>query len=173
MGDDQYEVEVEAATGDAAVSGVSTGAFIAPSKLEVQVFHGRGTPLRDQIRSFREADIVVGVHGAGLTNIVFCRPGATVLEIPLANRPASEGAYFGHIAVSLGLSYWAFDDLSVGYDDNGWSEDRRDDDAFEGTRIQKRAVDEDVVRSFVESISFLAATRMSSADRRVETASGS
>ena len=34
-----------------------------------------------QIEIFSSAEIVVGIHGAGLTNIVFCSPGSRVLEI--------------------------------------------------------------------------------------------
>jgi capsular polysaccharide biosynthesis protein len=36
---------------------------------------------REQIRVFGEASHVIGVHGAGLTNVLFCAPGARVLEI--------------------------------------------------------------------------------------------
>jgi capsular polysaccharide biosynthesis protein len=36
---------------------------------------------REQIRVFGDASQVVGVHGAGLTNVLFCAPGAHVLEI--------------------------------------------------------------------------------------------
>ena len=37
--------------------------------------------VRDQIDHFAAADAIVGLHGAGLTNLVFAKPGARVLEI--------------------------------------------------------------------------------------------
>ena len=39
-----------------------------------------GMSLAEQITLFREAKIVLGVHGAGLTNIIHCRPGTLVVE---------------------------------------------------------------------------------------------
>lgn len=48
-----------------------------------------------QIGLFKSASVVVGGHGAGLTNVAFCRPGTIVLELlqsafaaPLMNRIA-------------------------------------------------------------------------------------
>lgn len=35
----------------------------------------------DQVRCFAEAELVVGAHGAGLTNLTFCPPGAAVVEL--------------------------------------------------------------------------------------------
>lgn len=35
----------------------------------------------EQVRLFAAADIVVGPHGSGLANIVFCRPGTQVVEL--------------------------------------------------------------------------------------------
>jgi capsular polysaccharide biosynthesis protein len=35
----------------------------------------------EQIAVMGQADLVVGAHGAGLTNIVYCRPGTTVIEV--------------------------------------------------------------------------------------------
>lgn len=46
-------------------------AVIDPGTLSVQ----------EQIDHFAGAEVVVGPHGAGLTNITFCRPGTTVLEL--------------------------------------------------------------------------------------------
>jgi len=38
-------------------------------------------PIRQQARIFAEAEWVVGIHGAALTNLAFCRPGTRVVEI--------------------------------------------------------------------------------------------
>jgi capsular polysaccharide biosynthesis protein len=35
----------------------------------------------EQIALMGQADLVVGCHGAGLTNVIYCRPGTTVIEI--------------------------------------------------------------------------------------------
>ena len=40
--------------------------------------------LRDQVSLFRVTKVVVGPHGAGLANIAFMPPGATVIELMLA-----------------------------------------------------------------------------------------
>lgn len=37
-------------------------------------------PLHEQIRIFASAQIVAGPHGAGFTNLIFCRPGTKVIE---------------------------------------------------------------------------------------------
>jgi hypothetical protein len=59
---------------------------------------------REQVEAFSSASLVVGAHGAGLLNVAFCRPGATLYELfpghfmpTLANR----------IAQARGLHYWA------------------------------------------------------------------
>ena len=36
--------------------------------------------IEDQISLFRDAEFVIGAHGAGLTNLLFCEPGTKVLE---------------------------------------------------------------------------------------------
>jgi capsular polysaccharide biosynthesis protein len=38
-------------------------------------------PVIEQIRAFSRARVIVGAHGAGLTNLIFAPPGAFVLEI--------------------------------------------------------------------------------------------
>ena len=59
--------------------------------------------LDDQIRLFRDARLIIGPHGAGLCNIVFCHPGAVLYELfpdhyvnPCVNQ----------IAQARDLHYW-------------------------------------------------------------------
>lgn len=40
-----------------------------------------GMAVRDQLEAFASAAVVVGAHGAGLTNVVACRPGAILVEL--------------------------------------------------------------------------------------------
>ena len=56
----------------------------------------------DQIAAFRDATHIVGPHGAGLANILFCAPGTRVLEVfhPLYGTWA-----YAMIAPTLGLDY--------------------------------------------------------------------
>ncbi len=46
-----------------------------------QVVSLTGMPVAEQVQLFAGARRVIGPHGAGLTNLVFCRPGARVLEL--------------------------------------------------------------------------------------------
>jgi capsular polysaccharide biosynthesis protein len=61
-------------------------------------------PLAEQISLFRGASLVVGPHGADLTNIVFCEPGTIVYELVPAHYT---NASFCNLALICGLRYWA------------------------------------------------------------------
>lgn len=64
----------------------------------------------DQIRVFRAAEVIVGVHGAGLANLVFCVPGTLVVELmPTAWRMP----YYWSLCKIIKLRYKAMDALSV------------------------------------------------------------
>lgn len=66
--------------------------------------------VHDQAEAFGSAEIIVGPHGAGLTNLLFARPGARVVEIQPAglDRP-----YFRWIAEAAQLEYDVLDAQSV------------------------------------------------------------
>lgn len=65
---------------------------IDPGKLTVQ----------EQINTFADAEIVVGAHGAGLTNIAFCQKDTSVIEL-FAKDYVHLGLW--SIAVAAGLDY--------------------------------------------------------------------
>jgi capsular polysaccharide biosynthesis protein len=45
------------------------------------VLHCQDLPVWRQAQIFSAAKIVIGLHGAALTNILFCKPGTTVIEL--------------------------------------------------------------------------------------------
>lgn len=57
----------------------------------------------EQIDAFRQAKVIVSPHGAGLANLVFCRPGTRVVE--LFNRSYVHGCYW-RVASLQQLDYW-------------------------------------------------------------------
>lgn len=56
----------------------------------------------EQIRLFQEAAVVVGPHGAGFTNLLWCQPGTKVIEF---FNGGYTPPYFYYIARVLGLDY--------------------------------------------------------------------
>ncbi len=56
----------------------------------------------EQVRLFDEAAIVVATHGSALTNLVFCRPGASVIEI---FSPNYMNTLYWALANQLDLNY--------------------------------------------------------------------
>ncbi|CAB4935616.1 unannotated protein [freshwater metagenome] len=62
-----------------------------------------GTPVPEQIRMFEQAEVVVAQHGAGLTNLLFARPGTRVVE--LYPRGFIAPSPFWMLASLAGLDY--------------------------------------------------------------------
>jgi len=56
---------------------------------------------KDQISIFNSADSVIGLHGAGFANLVFCRPNTDVVEI----KVKSTGDMYKNIAKNNNLKY--------------------------------------------------------------------
>jgi hypothetical protein len=82
-------------TNDAAV-------FAALAPLGFRRYDLEAMPVAEQIRLFFQAACVVGPHGAGLTNLTFCRPGTKVVEI---NTPYRTTTCFSDIAHHRRLDY--------------------------------------------------------------------
>jgi capsular polysaccharide biosynthesis protein len=69
-----------------------------------KIFSPGKHPLRTQIDAFRNARVVLAAHGAGLTNIVFCRPKTTLIEI--FPEEGVHGSAFLRIASHLRFNYY-------------------------------------------------------------------
>ena len=66
--------------------------------------------VREQIRMFRSAKVVISPHGAGLSNILFCQPGTTVIELPSHD---SQLRYFQYISMAMGLTHVVTPDVTA------------------------------------------------------------
>ncbi len=55
----------------------------------------------DQINIFHSAEIIVGLHGAGFSNLLFCNPGTLVVEI----KPSHFGNMYQKLGEKLGVDY--------------------------------------------------------------------
>lgn len=65
-------------------------------------FVGRWSNLAEQIALFAEAEVVVALHGAGMSNILFARPDALLVEIMAADARKTIAL---HWAASAGCGY--------------------------------------------------------------------
>lgn len=64
-----------------------------------------------QVRLMQETAVLLAPHGAGLTNMLFCQPGAQVVEIA---DPGFPNPNFYALASAMGLGYWLIGGEAVG-----------------------------------------------------------
>lgn len=65
----------------------------------------RTTELAKIYRSLNSSDMMIGVHGAAMTHLLFMRPGSVFIQVvPLGTDWAAE-SYYGEPATKLGLKY--------------------------------------------------------------------
>ena len=60
---------------------------------------------------FHQADVIIAPHGAGLTNMMFARPGTTIFEVTCNGNFV--GTCYRTLAAKLGLRYVAMETISV------------------------------------------------------------
>lgn len=71
---------------------------------ECRVLDAALIPPRDQVHAFTSARVLIGQHGAGLANMVWMKPGSTVVEIlPPVSPVVVE--IFPRLAAACGLRY--------------------------------------------------------------------
>ena len=82
-----------------------------------QVFEGGALTRRgieQQAHTFRRADVIIGPHGAGLTNMLFAADNASVVEFAVV--PQMDRCY-AYMALALGFDYWLVPEISAAYGD--------------------------------------------------------
>ncbi|GAA3408535.1 DUF563 domain-containing protein [Paenibacillus hodogayensis] len=62
-----------------------------------------GMPVAEQVRLFASAQAIVAPHGAGLANLMFCRPGTQVLEL---YAPGYMNPVYWYLSCQTGLDYY-------------------------------------------------------------------
>lgn len=72
--------------------------------------------VQEQIMLFQNAEIVVGCHGAGITNILYCKPETLIIELFQARGSAT----YCYISQMLGLKYWGVKTMEFSEIKNGF-----------------------------------------------------
>ena len=69
--------------------------------------HAWGGGLAADVAAMQATDVLVAVHGAGLTNMGFLRPGASVIEVrPAAFKPSNADRFYRPLARDSGSVKW-------------------------------------------------------------------
>jgi hypothetical protein len=76
----------------------------------VEVLEDVPPSVSEQIQLFRDASLVVSAHGSALTNLVWCAPGARIIELLSGSYAPRHFAYLSYI---LGLDYRCLVDDSL------------------------------------------------------------
>jgi capsular polysaccharide biosynthesis protein len=71
-------------------------------RFDFELYEPSQFSVRDQAKKFFEAKTIVATHGAALTNLIFCRPGTTVVELFSARYV---NPCYAHICRQLGLRH--------------------------------------------------------------------
>ncbi len=72
---------------------------------EAEIFLSTGKSVAEQAQKFNSADILISPHGAGMSNLVYCRPGTTIIEI-MPDKYINP--CFATLALARGCNYHPF-----------------------------------------------------------------
>ena len=68
-----------------------------------------------QVALFSRAGVIIGPHGAGLTNALFARKGSALIEFPVKD---AKFPYYNYISKVAGLKHWVVPELSCSGQNN-------------------------------------------------------
>eukprot|EP00475_Leptophrys_vorax_P043628 TRINITY_DN8462_c0_g1_i4.p1 TRINITY_DN8462_c0_g1~~TRINITY_DN8462_c0_g1_i4.p1 ORF type:complete len:129 (+),score=45.14 TRINITY_DN8462_c0_g1_i4:279-665(+) len=74
----------------------------------LQVVKASSMTVREQIALFKQAAVIMGPHGAGLSNMMWMAQGSIVIEFPIS---PNYNVCFGNLARVLGHRYWIVPEL--------------------------------------------------------------
>jgi capsular polysaccharide biosynthesis protein len=74
-------------------------------------FEMESLSVQEQANVFANAEMIIAPHGAGLTNLVFCQPQTTVVELV---SPHYIRHYYGVISQQLGLKHYTLQAEALG-----------------------------------------------------------
>jgi hypothetical protein len=66
------------------------------------------TEMAELYAELQECDVMMGVHGAAMTHLLFLRPGATFVQVVPPGTDWAAETYYGRPAAALGLHYVAY-----------------------------------------------------------------
>lgn len=70
--------------------------------LGFQILDPRQLTVGEQVQAMAGAQVVIGLHGAALTNVIFCRPGTCIIELRSQHQPPE---HYSEIARTCGLHF--------------------------------------------------------------------
>eukprot|EP00475_Leptophrys_vorax_P040563 TRINITY_DN7543_c0_g3_i1.p1 TRINITY_DN7543_c0_g3~~TRINITY_DN7543_c0_g3_i1.p1 ORF type:complete len:460 (+),score=109.40 TRINITY_DN7543_c0_g3_i1:95-1474(+) len=82
------------------------GALNATEKFDLEIAQFEKMSFLDQMRSVQDADVIMGVHGNGLTHVLWMKPGSTLVEIFPAGMFVTDFEFYSEFA---GLKHFAWD----------------------------------------------------------------
>jgi len=86
----------------------------SPFRVELDTFHMEGgTSLEFQIKKMQSLDVVISPWGAGLTNVLFMRPGTLAIEVVPFGEPSNHGHFANTSDVAHVAVYGSPDPASV------------------------------------------------------------
>ena len=68
--------------------------------------------IQGQLDLFQHAKIVLGPHGAGLTNMLWCQNGTSIIEFPLVPHTNRN---LGFLAMATEMDYWLLPQIHANY----------------------------------------------------------